>query len=223
MKTEILMIETDGPREVLERLIRERDEDYAGLSRLIGRNASYIQQFIKRGTPRKLDETDRRTLARYFGVDESWLGGGETSARAGGDLVQVALLDVKASAGPGTLAELEAPRGRFAFDARWLRRLTGSKPDRLSIITVVGDSMFPTLADGDEVIVDGSDGGGRLRDGIYVLRFDDALMIKRIARGPSRGRIAVRSDNEAFPSWEDCDPSLLQIVGRVVWFGRRVR
>src|SRR4029079_4104983 len=62
-------------RRALERLIQDRHEDYAGLSRLIGRNAAYIQQFIKRGTPRKLDEEDRKTLARYFGVDESVLGG----------------------------------------------------------------------------------------------------------------------------------------------------
>src|SRR3546814_13360797 len=53
----------------------ERRENYDALSRLIGRNPSYIQQYIKRGTPRKLSETDRRTLARYFGVDEQLLGG----------------------------------------------------------------------------------------------------------------------------------------------------
>ena len=47
-------------RAALERLIEERGEDYAALSRLIGRNAAYIQQFIKRGTPKRLSEEDRR-------------------------------------------------------------------------------------------------------------------------------------------------------------------
>lgn len=121
------------------------------------------------------------------------------------------------------MTEFEAPRGRFAFDQRWLRRLTGSKPDALSIITVVGDSMFPTLADGDEVIVDRRDGVSRLRDGIYVLRVDDTLMIKRLAMSPTGRRISVRSDNEAYPSWEDYDLKLLQVVGRVLWFGRKLR
>jgi hypothetical protein len=130
------MIDTHDSRAVLERLIKERREDYSGLSRLIGRNPAYIQQFIKRGTPRKLDEEDRRTLARYFGVDESWLGGAPKASQPVDDLVEVPVLDVRASAGSGALAELEAPRGRFAFDPRWLRRLTGSKPDHLSIITV---------------------------------------------------------------------------------------
>jgi phage repressor protein C with HTH and peptisase S24 domain len=216
------MVDTQDSRAVLERLIRERREDYAGLSRLIGRNPAYIQQFIKRGTPRKLDESDRRTLARYFGIDESWLGGAQASEQPSGALVEVPFLNVRASAGSGAVAELEAPRGRFGFDPRWLRRLTGSKPDRLSIITVMGDSMFPTLSDGDEVIVDGGDGAERLRDGIYVLRVDDALLVKRLALGPTGRRISVRSDNKAYPSWEDCDPSDLQIVGRVVWFGRKL-
>ena len=50
-------------RAALERLIRERGEAYAGLSRLIGKNPSYIQQFIKRGSPKKLEEQDRQRLA----------------------------------------------------------------------------------------------------------------------------------------------------------------
>ena len=62
-------------RQALDVLIRQRGEDYSSLSRLLGRNAAYIQQFIKRGTPKKLSEDDRRTLARYFGVDERELGG----------------------------------------------------------------------------------------------------------------------------------------------------
>jgi hypothetical protein len=62
-------------RQILDQLIRERGEDYASLSRLIGRNPSYIQQFIKRGTPKRLNEDDRSILAQHLGVDEVTLGG----------------------------------------------------------------------------------------------------------------------------------------------------
>ena len=68
-------------RIVLERLIAERGDSYSDLSRLLNRNPAYIQQFIKRGTPRKLDEEDRRILARYFGVADNVLGG--SAAQAG--------------------------------------------------------------------------------------------------------------------------------------------
>lgn len=67
-------MQAQDPRQALESLVRERKDEYAALSRLIGRNETYIQQYVKRGVPRRLAEADRRTLARYFGVDEIMLG-----------------------------------------------------------------------------------------------------------------------------------------------------
>ena len=215
------MSEAD-PRAALQRLIEERREDYAGLSRLIGRNAAYIQQYVKRGTPRRLAEEDRRLLARYFGVPEALLGGAEEAPGAAADArVTVPQFDLGASAGPGALPEDEQARSHLAFDAKWLRRLAGD-PRQLSMIRVEGDSMLPTLSDGDEILVDRGDGAERLRDGIYVLRMEGALMVKRLALNPAARRLAVRSDNPAYPSWDDCDPAAVDIVGRVVWVGRRL-
>jgi len=207
-------------REALERLIEERGEDYAALSRLIGRNAAYVQQYIKRGTPKRLAEEDRRILARYFAVPEQLLGG---SAEPGaGSHVAVPQLDVGASAGPGAVPGEERPQSHIAFDPKWLRRLGAGDGSQLSIIRVEGDSMAPTLADGDEILVDRGDTAARLRDGIYVLRREDVLMVKRLALDPSGQRATIRSDNEAYPSWPGCDLASIDIVGRVVWCGRRL-
>ena len=214
------MAEAD-PRAVLERLIRERGEDYAGLSRLIGRNAAYIQQYIKRGTPRRLAEEDRRQLARYFGIDEAWLGGRESGDMAT-DLVAVPRLDVGASAGAGALDGDEKRLGRIAFDPLWLRRIGVGDGKSLSVIRVQGDSMVPTLSDGDEILVDRGDAAARLRDGIYVLRIEDALVVKRLALNPAGSRLSIRSDNDAYPGWPDCALSAIDVVGRVVWVGRRL-
>lgn len=225
-------MEPADARTNLDRLIREHGETYGSVSRLIGRNPAYIQQFVKRGSPRRLDEGDRKLLARFFGVDERLLGAPEGASwqqalaggrapRLGGDLVGVPRLALGASAGPGSLQEDEVAAGVLAFDARWLRTLAG-RPDMLSIIRVDGESMAPTLNDGDDIMVDRGDGAERLRDGIYVLRLDDVLMVKRVALAPRRGRFSVRSDNPLYPAWEDVDPDLVAIVGRVVWAGRRV-
>jgi phage repressor protein C with HTH and peptisase S24 domain len=217
------MAEADA-RAALQRLIEERREDYAGLSRLIGRNAAYIQQYVKRGTPKRLAEEDRRLLARYFGVAEAMLGGPEerpAAERRREAPVTVPQYDLGASAGPGALPEDERARSHLAFDAKWLRRLAGD-PKQLSMIRVEGDSMLPTLSDGDEILVDRGDGAGRLRDGIYVLRMEGALIVKRLALNPAARRIAVRSDNPAYPSWNDCDPADVDVIGRVIWVGRRV-
>jgi hypothetical protein len=221
------MDESLHARMALDRLIAERGQNYADLSRLIGRNPAYIQQFIKRGTPRKLDEDDRRVLARYFGVDETLLGGASRAAdpparlRGVPAVVTVPRLALGASAGGGTLDEDERAAGVMAFDARWLRQL-GMRPQRVSIIRVDGESMAPTLNDGDDIMVDHDDAADRLRDGVYVLRLDGVLMVKRVATGPLRGRFSVLSDNVHYPDWADIDPALVDIVGRVVWTGRRL-
>ncbi len=223
---------SDDARLNLDRLIRERGETYGSASKLIGRNPAYIQQFVKRGTPRKLDEADRKLLARYFNVDESLLGGAQgpvlqasrATGRASplaGELVAVPRLALGASAGPGSLQEDETAAGALAFDARWLRAL-GGRPDMLSLIRVDGESMSPTLNDGDDIMVDRASGIEQLRDGIYVLRMDDVLMVKRVALARQRGRFSIRSDNPLYPTWEDIEPELVAIVGRVIWAGRRV-
>jgi len=209
------------PRIVLEKLCAERGEDFAGLSRMLGRNAAYIQQYVRRGVPKRLKEDERRKLARYFAVSEAMLGGPpEIAAHEG--LVAVNRTAVRASAGPGAIVSEEAGRPYFAFDERWLKALTGSPSDKLSIIRVEGDSMAPTLNPGDDILVDLADCEERLRDGVYVLRIDDALVVKRIALHPIGGRVTIQSDNPAYPDWPDCDLGNLNCIGRVIWAGRKL-
>lgn len=213
------------PRAELQRLVQERREDYASLSRLLGRNAAYLQQFVKRGVPRKLHGEDRRTLARYFGVSERLLGGGggeEIVSPEQAKLIPITRLDVRASAGAGSMVEDELPLHPISVDSRWLREFVRGPTDQLSFIRVQGDSMEPTLSDGEDIMVDRSDAAERLRDGLYVLRLDDTLMVKRLAINPVSRLITIRSDNPAYPSWPDCKLSQIAIIGRAVWAGRKL-
>ena len=219
----------EDARTALDRIIRERGEDYTALSRLIGKNPAYIQQFIKRGTPRTLGERDRATLAAYLQIDEQLLGApASRSASVAGNtpmaaMVTVPRLDIGASAGAGGFAEGEGASAHFAFDRGWIRQL-GANPTQLALIRVQGDSMVPTLGDGDDIMVDAGDAIDRLRDGIYVLRRDGMLLVKRLARQISGGaaRVAIISDNDAYPSDHNVAIDDLDVVGRVVWVGRRV-
>ena len=62
------------------------------------------------------------------------------------------------------------------------------------------------------------------RDGIYVLRMDGALLVKRLQRLPG-GIIKVGSDNPLYDPFE-IDLSKIgdtvSVIGRVVWTGRRL-
>src|SRR5215210_7632047 len=209
------------PRLVIERLCAERGEDFAGLSRMLGRNPAYIQQFVRRGVPKRLKETERRKLARYFAISESLLGGpAEDNGSVG--LQSVQRIAVRASAGPGALVAGEVAKPYFGFDGRWLKALTATPASKLSIIRVEGDSMAPTLSAGDDILVDPGDCAELLRDGIYVMRVDDALIVKRIALHPVGQRVTVQSDNPAYPDWPDCDMAEIACIGRVIWAGRRI-
>jgi SOS-response transcriptional repressor LexA len=218
-------------RSRLDALIASRGEDYASLSRLLGRNASYVQQFIKRGVPRRLSESDRRILSRHFGIAEHLLGGPAEEgrailprpglARAADDYVLIPQYQVRASAGPGSLPDAESPTARIAFQAGFVRDLAHSPPEALAILSVEGDSMLPTLAHGDQILIDTNDQSAA-RDGIYVLRVDDALLVKRLSLNPATRRLTIHSDNDAYPSWPDCDPGAIHIIGRVVWVGRKL-
>jgi phage repressor protein C with HTH and peptisase S24 domain len=212
----------NDPRLVLERLCAERGEDFAGLSRMLGRNAAYIQQFVRRGVPKRLKEEERRKLARYFSVPETLLGGPPDSEQAPSGLSSVKRHPVSVSAGPGAVVTEELGKPYFAFDERWLKALTPSQPTQLSIVRVEGDSMAPTLNAGDDILVDLADSGERLRDGIYVLRIDDAVVVKRLALNPTGRRITVQSDNPAYPDWPDCSLGDIKPIGRVIWSGRRI-
>ena len=211
-----------NPRLILERLCAERGEDFAGLSRMLGRNPAYIQQFVRRGVPKRLGEDERRKLARYFSISESLLGGPADEPGGGSGLVNVKRHPVAVSAGPGAIVTEELGKPYFGFDQRWLKALTSTPARKLSIVRVEGDSMSPTLNPGDDILVDLGDCGDRLRDGIYVLRVDDALVVKRLALNPIGRTLTVQSDNPAYPDWPDCGLDEILCIGRVIWSGRKI-
>lgn len=213
-----------GPRARLLALSQERGVSLAALSELLERNPTYLQQFIRKGSPRKLEEQDRAKLARFFGVGEEELREPREKSydkspkrRESADWVEVPRLDLGASAGPGRVAGGEAAFDTFRFSHRWLEE-QGLARAQLSAIRVEGDSMEPLLNDGDEILVDRSPRA--FRDGIHVVRLGDTLMVKRVASaGP--GRIALLSQNFAYPPVEVAAEEV-EIIGRVVWKGGRV-
>ena len=206
------------PRERLAGLAAGRGVSLAALSRMIGRNSSYLQQYITKGSPRKLEEDDRRRLAEFFAVGESELGAPEEkSSRERGDWVEVPRLSLEASAGPGATAAQEIPFDAFRFSRRWLRE-HGLEPAQLSAIRVMGDSMDPLLRDGDEILVDRTPRA--FREGVHVVRLGEALHVKLLQAVPP-GRLRLISQNAAYEPVEVA-MSDVDVVGRVVWKGGRI-
>ena len=85
------------------------------------------------------------------------------------------------------------------------------------------DSMYPTLKDGSMIMVNRN--FNNLSDGVYVMRHDNTLLVKRLQMLPG-GIIKVKSDNTQYNPWEihksQLDGTDLELIGRVVWTGHRM-
>jgi phage repressor protein C with HTH and peptisase S24 domain len=207
-----------NPRERLAVLARRRGSSLAALSRMLGRNATYLQQFITKGSPRKLEEADRRKLAQFFGVAEAELGAPEDLSYDGrGEWVEVPRLPLEASAGPGAVGAAEIAFDAFRFSRRWLRE-QGLDPALLSSIRVLGESMDPLLRDGDEILVDRTP--RPFREGVHVVRLGETLHVKLLQAVPP-GRLRLVSSNAAYEPVE-VPMADVDVVGRVVWKGGRL-
>lgn len=225
---EHLTQEERAARERLQALVREKRSSFAALSRLLGRNPAYLQQYAMRGSPRHLDEPDVQKIASFLGVSTDSLrtrqieGSGSDRAPDGpdhdrGSWVDVPRLSLDASAGPGAVPPEENSYDTIRFSRRWLSE-QGFEGGNLSMIRVDGDSMEPLLNDGDEILVDRSPRA--FRDGVHVVRLDDTLMVKRVANAGT-GRWSLLSQNLAYPPVNVAAEDV-EIIGRVVWKGGRV-
>ena len=130
--------------------------------------------------------------------------------------VMLPLMSVQASAGTGLVAQTETVDAFVAFQAAYLRSL-GINPRFAHILPVSGDSMQPTLADQDKVIIDTSI-DQVVDDALYAVVYGGAVMVKRVQLQYD-GSVFLQSDNKAAGYRDQVIPVAdlheLHVVGRV--------
>lgn len=139
---------------------------------------------------------------------------------AGETYLPVPVYEVRAAAGAGAFVEDGEPTTHQLFGQQWLGSLTSSPLAMLSIIHVTGDSMENTLRPGDQILVDRT-ATRWMGDGIYVLLYDDVLQVKRIQRDRDGGMI-IRSDNPLYEPVKPQKGDKMNIIGMVLWTGRKL-
>lgn len=163
---------------------------------------STIKAFAK-----KLNVTPLRLLQQLGEGDSE-----EYTDIATDDLSLIPVFDIEAAAGRGSYAgDIIQIVG---LEKMWLRKEYGTT-DSLEGIRVSGDSMEPTLFDGDVVLVDRNDFVPK--DGVYVLRIEENLFVKRLMRLPNQ--IEVISDNPSYSKYTinlKNPPTNFQVIGRVL-------
>ena len=135
------------------------------------------------------------------------------------DFVFIRRVNGKISAGGGLMPDDSADL-QCAFRKDWIKK-RGGMPSNMSLITVSGDSMAPTLLPGDLVLVDHSRTTVTPQGGIYAISIDHEIMIKRIQVLFQENKLRILSDNSHYAPIET-DPEKVKINGKVIWFGREM-
>ena len=167
-----------------------------------------------------------KILEVFPDTNPAWLLTGEgpknRSEPVQGGFVMFPRYEIEAGAGPGRNVQSEQVVDFVSFKKEWVQNFLRVPRKNLALLSVKGDSMNPTLNDGDMILVDLR--ANRIDDSaIYVLEFDDALLVKRIQRKLD-GSVVIKSDNSLYePEVLQKDRAVeLRIIGRVVWSGRRM-
>ena len=95
-----------------------------------------------------------------------------------------------------------------------------AQPSDLLVINVRGDSMEPRFQHGDQIVIDRRD-TNPIQPGPFALWFDGGYVVKNVERIRKTGRLRIFSSNGAY-SPDEAAPDEVQIMGRPVWFARRI-
>lgn len=210
-------------RKKLEKKILSGGHTFREISLKIGRKDSYIQQYIKYGFPKRLNEVDRKKVCQILGIDESELVDDEL-LRSGvkeinlinlseknvnpADFLKIDIYDMKSSNKPE-----EMIIGQLAINYKEFFGWCNGNPENLKIVRLSGDNMEPTILSGSLIMYDTSilEYSG---DGIYIIRYDDRITLKRVQR-TSNEQYILKSEN---PRYQDirCSLDEISILGRVI-------
>lgn len=214
--------------ERLSKVIAEKVESgefsYSSLARKIGATPQAVRQWAL-GINNVRDDFVK-PLASALGRSEMWArsGVGEEIKISDEYVIAIPLIEVCASAGHGALlVDNEQVLKNIELDKAWLhRQCYFTHPDNLSVITATGDSMAPTIAHGDFLLVD--QGVDAIRsDSIYVAIVNGNLYVKRFQQTP-RNTLLMISDNSAYDKFElTPEQDEIKIIGKVIyhWHGEK--
>jgi phage repressor protein C with HTH and peptisase S24 domain/DNA-binding XRE family transcriptional regulator len=124
------------------------------------------------------------------------------------DYREVPVYNVRVSAGHGEYQGIEVIKQQLQMPKLFL-----PENGKIGFVKVEGDSMFPTVNHGDHVAVEFDT--GYTSDGLYLIRVDDAVFVKRLQR--EFGQIRIISDNQMYREQvvQHDDGQQFQLIGRV--------
>lgn len=134
------------------------------------------------------------------------------------EYVMIPQYDVHGSCGNGNMIGDVAVKGGLVFKKDWVAKL-GKHSGNLATVYAQGDSMSPTIEEGQVLLVDTSEIKPQSSK-VYLICIDEQLYIKRLVN--MYDKWVMRSDNPDKSSYPDVELSAermaqVDIQGRIVW------
>lgn len=211
--------------------------DLAGNANKLARQAGLSLTTIQSLLTGKSDPTRMSliALAEATGTEIEWIAAGAGPMRRSGaadsasvvaykssigapegDFVFVPMMQGRISAGGGLLPD-NTMEMAVAFRRDWIERKGDAR--LMSVIRVQGDSMAPTLAPGDVILVNHNVNAVAAGGGIYAIALKDEIVVKRVEVVLPSGALRITSDNKEYGEFI-ADPGQVTINGKVIWYGR---
>ena len=193
----------------LEKSLDDNNVTASELSRTIGVASSVVYSWKIRDSIPRADIAVK--VAEQLNTTVEYLvnGTGNNKIAKSNNTFLVPILNQELSAGKGDLLpEEDVVEGLLSLPI-WLRRKYGNN---LGALHVHGDSMQPTLNDGDMVVCDSL--GWDKSDGIYAIRLNGNGYVKRLQ--VVSGKVLIKSDNPNYETiTEPLDSNTMNVIGKV--------
>lgn len=208
------------PTELRLNFIKDKIKEYgsqAELARKLNRSAQQITQWLN-GKP--IGEKIARDIEEKLDLPYGYL---DKNKQHKDDVElpqsKFKIYEYEAKASMGNGIEVITPDniiGYEIFDEKFLTDFR-VKAENLAIISVVGDSMEPTLRGGGRVVIDTSV-KTELDNKVFALTTKNHLWVKRLRMTPDGYK--WQSDNEAHREFDRSlneTPTTVRIIGRVIY------
>ena len=207
--------------EELKARLKETGASHRGLEAQLGLGRNALKGMLDK-RPRTPSVDRAKEIAEALGL-EFYIGPPRkdlpvyTVELDGADYAPIPRVDARLAAGAGAINDQVERAGALAFRRDWLRERDIS-PSDACLLRVTGDSMAPTLHDGDLVMIDERRATIRNRHFYAFVDTDGAARVKRLDLIENE-LILLTSDNPTYPAETRRGPDMnsIRVLGEIVW------
>ncbi|MBO5038241.1 MAG: S24 family peptidase [Alphaproteobacteria bacterium] len=210
-------------RKRLEKLIINNGYSFREVSLKIGRKDSYIQQYIKYGFPKRLNEIDRKKICLLLNIEEKELIDEDLMQNGATDNTLINATLLTGSPADFVTIDIFAPQANLPQNAMLIGKMAlnykeffgwfSGNPYNLKMLRLAGDSMEPLFSAGNLVIFDASvlEYAG---EGLYIIKFNQQILLRRLQKNKD-GSYVIKAENPRYDNIT-AESNEFEIMGRAI-------